>query len=74
MADASDGHGERRSDVLKRHARHGTAHAAAIDEILSLLADQAATAPSTRPQPLSEERSGCCATANHIGARFTGTR
>jgi len=40
--------------VLERHARHGTAHAALIAEILSLLAGQAPAAPRAGPQPLSE--------------------
>jgi LuxR family maltose regulon positive regulatory protein len=40
--------------MLERHARHGTAHAALIAEILSLLAGQAPAAPRAGPQPLSE--------------------
>jgi LuxR family maltose regulon positive regulatory protein len=40
--------------LLERHARHGTAHAALIAEILSLLAGQAPAAPRAGPQPLTE--------------------
>ena len=40
--------------LLERHARHGTAHAVLIAEILSLLAGQAPAAPRAGPQPLSE--------------------
>ncbi len=40
--------------LLERHARHGTAHAALIAGILSLLAGQAPAAPRAGPQPLSE--------------------
>jgi LuxR family maltose regulon positive regulatory protein len=40
-------------DLLKRHARQRTAHAALIADILSLLAGQKPTSPA-RPQPLLE--------------------
>jgi len=40
--------------LIERHARHGTAHAALIAEILSLLAGRAPAAPRAGPQPLSE--------------------
>ena len=40
--------------LLERHARHGTAHAALIAEILSLLAGQAPAAPRAEPRPPSE--------------------
>ena len=40
--------------LIERHARHGTAHAVLIAEILSLMAGQAPAAPRARPQPLSE--------------------
>ena len=40
--------------LLERHARHGTAHAALIAEILSLLAGQAPAAPRVEPRPPSE--------------------
>ena len=40
--------------LLEHHARHGTAHAVLIAEILSLLAGQAPAAPRAGPQPLSE--------------------
>ena len=38
--------------LLERHARHGTAHAALIAEILSLLAGQAPAPPTGPPPPL----------------------
>ena len=40
--------------LLERHARHGTAHAVLIVEILSLLAGQAPAVARGGPQPLSE--------------------
>ncbi len=40
--------------LLERHARHGTAHATLIAEILSLLAGQAPAAPRAEPRPPSE--------------------
>ena len=40
--------------LLERHARHGTAHAALIAEILSLLAGQAPAAPRAEPRPPGE--------------------
>src|SRR5262249_61558496 len=39
--------------LLERHARHGTAHASLIADILNLLAGQT-PAPPARPQPLLE--------------------
>jgi LuxR family maltose regulon positive regulatory protein len=44
-------------DLLERHARHGTAHAALIADILSLLAGRR-PAPSAGPQPPLEALSG----------------
>jgi LuxR family maltose regulon positive regulatory protein len=38
-------------DLLERHARHGTAHAALIADILSLLAGNTSAPPATGPQP-----------------------
>src|SRR5262249_56073216 len=38
-------------DLLERHARHGTAHAALIAEILSLLAGRTPAPPRARPPP-----------------------
>jgi LuxR family transcriptional regulator, maltose regulon positive regulatory protein len=38
-------------DLLERHARHGTAHAALIADILSLLAGNRSASPSAGPQP-----------------------
>jgi len=40
--------------LLERHTRHGTAHAALIAEILSLLASQNPAPPRIGPPPLSE--------------------
>jgi LuxR family maltose regulon positive regulatory protein len=41
-------------DLLERHARHGTAHAALIADILSLLAGRQLAAPPGGPEPLLE--------------------
>jgi len=38
-------------DLLERHARHGTAHAALIAEILSLLAGRTPAPPRAGPRP-----------------------
>ncbi len=45
-------------DLLERHARHGTAHAALIADILSLLAGRKLAPPSAGPQPPLEPLSG----------------
>jgi LuxR family maltose regulon positive regulatory protein len=45
------------SELLKRHARHGTAHAALISEILTLLAGREAASPrgaDSLREPLTE--------------------
>jgi LuxR family maltose regulon positive regulatory protein len=39
--------------LIERHARHGTAHAVLIAEILSLVAGQVPAAPRAGPQPLA---------------------
>src|SRR5262249_59565722 len=39
-------------DLLERHARHGTAHAALIADILSLLAGRKLAPPPAGPPPL----------------------
>ena len=39
-------------DLLERHARHGTAHAALIADILSLLAGNRSAPPAGPPPPL----------------------
>jgi LuxR family maltose regulon positive regulatory protein len=41
-------------DLLERHARHGTAHAALIADILSLLAGHKLASQLARPEPLLE--------------------
>src|SRR5262249_59475815 len=38
-------------ELLERHARHGTAHAALIADILSLLAGRTPAPPSAGPRP-----------------------
>jgi LuxR family maltose regulon positive regulatory protein len=40
------------ADLLERHARHGTAHAALIADILSLLAGRRPSPPPAGPPPL----------------------
>src|SRR5262249_51480796 len=46
------------ADLLERHARHGTAHAALIAEILSLLAGNRSAPPPAGPRPPLEPLSG----------------
>src|SRR5262249_49383367 len=45
-------------DLLERHARHGTAHAALIADILSLLAGRTLAPPPAGPPPPLEALSG----------------
>ena len=45
-------------DLLERHARHGTAHAALIADILSLLAGRRSAPPPAGPPPPLEPLSG----------------
>jgi LuxR family transcriptional regulator, maltose regulon positive regulatory protein len=51
--------------LFERHARHGTAHASLIADILSLLAERK-PAPPAGPRPpleaLTDSEIGCCAT------------
>jgi LuxR family transcriptional regulator, maltose regulon positive regulatory protein len=46
------------SDLLERHARHRTAHAALVDTIRDILAGQAVVPPPARPQSPLEPLSG----------------
>ena len=46
------------ADLLERHARHGTAHAALIADILSLLAGNRSAPPPAGPRPPLEALSG----------------
>jgi LuxR family transcriptional regulator, maltose regulon positive regulatory protein len=46
------------ADLLERHARHGTAHAALIADILSLLAGNRSAPPPAGPRPPLEPLSG----------------
>ena len=45
-------------DLLRRHARRGTAHAALLTGILDLLSGNQPAAPSARPRPAPEPLSG----------------